>query len=593
VTGAILIDTAETWPGAFLFFLTAAIAICVIGEWILGRRWGEESLPWAAVIAASVLGAVVGSKIYMSQMEAWGPALGAGVLPEVHGKNLLGAVAGTLVATWGLRGLLGVRPRFEDALGLVLPVAILVGRFGCFFAGCCHGTAADVPWAMRYGAGSIAHRQHVAEGLLAPVAAGSLAIHPAQLYEILLMAPLIAGVFWAHRRLKRRGSTLLVTLIGYGAIRFGQEFLRYGGEVQLGLKPVQWALLVVVCLAAMALSLRERSPAPVTTKPAVPVAGWRLTVLSTLGVLAVWMAWTWFGPGERFCVLLACVPLAWHTMEILSARFVPSLSPRWRRLVPVSVTMVALGAWAPLVNTEKKPPDQKHVFKVEVGAGGGRQHYEVGGTCEEPPRVYTDEVATMEGTIAYQGHLSDRLYVEAGLKGYGATIGRSIGPPEGVEDGRGRFNIPAIVPEARVPYRIIGAEPWVGVEGYWAALYLGVHIYGSPELDPGRVFGMVAAKGRLFPTDIFFLETMFLHDTVMITGPPLRGGIGFTLGSLGSMRMGMGFWPGDIIFYLQPDLSFRVGELELFVSPEIYLGASGVRNAYTINGTLGITFPLD
>ena len=588
----ILINTVETWPGAFVLFLTVAITLCVIGEWILGRRWGEAPLPWAALIAAGVFGAVVGSKVYTSHLASWAHALAEGALPTVHGKNLLGAVAGTLVFVWGLRRLLRSRAPFEDALGLVLPVAILVGRAGCLFAGCCHGTVSSVPWALRYQAGSLAHGHQVLAGLIPPGAPTSLPIHPAQIYEMLLVAALIPLVFRAHRRLRRPGAALLVTVIGYGAIRFVQEFVRYGGAEVHGLKPVQWGLLAVVSLAAFALLRRLRAPIPAAVPATVlPIAGWRLSVLSALTVFAAWTAFTWFGPGEFFCVLLASLPLGWHGAEALAVRFVPSLSPRWRRLVPVGLTVAALGAWTPLIKTPKGPPDAENVLKVEVGGGGGLQHYDAGGTCEEPPRIYTDEVRVIEGAISYQRHLSDRQYAEGGIKAYGATIGRREGRPEGVRDWSAEFHSPMLQAELPVPYRIIGVEPWVGYEGYWFAAHFGVHLYGSPEFDTG-LKGMAAGKVRFFPKEFFYVESMFLHDTTIIAGPPFRLGVGIGLGPLGSLRTGLGVGAMLVpVFYLQPDLSFKVGSYEVFLSPEFYIGGHP-RDTFAVTGTLGLSIPL-
>ncbi|MFH1529162.1 MAG: prolipoprotein diacylglyceryl transferase family protein [Pseudomonadota bacterium] len=592
--GATFIEPTGIWPGAFLFFLTAAIAVCVIGEWILGRRWDEAPLPWAALIAASVLGAVVGSKLYMSQHGAWAPALGAGVLPEVHGKNLLGAVAGTLVATWGLRWLLGHRARFEDALGLVLPVAILVGRFGCLFTGCCHGTVTAVPWAMRYGAGSIAARHQIAEGLLAPGAAASLSMHPAPLYEILLVAPLIAGVFWAHRRLRRRGATLLVTVIGYGAIRFGQEFFRYGGPAAGGLKRVQWALLVVLVLAGLALWRRERRPEPEAARPMVPVTPWRLSILSALSVLAGWMVWAWFGPGERFCALLACVPLAWHATEHLAARAAPALSLRWRRLLPVSVTVIAMAAWIPMVRTEKQPSENVHDLRVSFGGDIGQVHYTYTEGCnDDPPTVFTDHAWAIQGTLAYRRNFSDRQFLETGVTAYGGEFGRTQGPSRGVgvAPWYEYYPTPGYIAGAPVTYSVRGAEPYVGYDGYWWSVYGGVHLFGSPELRTGLGV-MGAASARLGPRDLAFMDVRFLHELPILTGPTLQWGFGVTMGPVGVMRFG--FVGNGSGFYLQPDFRVSLGDgMVLTLTPGYWGAFDDIHRSGGISFSGGLVIPLD
>lgn len=590
--GGFLIEPSLTVPGAFVFFLTAGVVICVLGEWILGRRWGEPALPWAAVIAAGIFGAVVGSRLYMSQIGDWSPALAAGVLPAVHGKNLLGAVAGTLVAIWGVRWLLGTRARFEDALGLVLPVAILVGRLGCLFAGCCHGTVTDVPWAMRYGAGSIAYRHHVSDGLLARGVEASLGIHPAQLYEMLLVIPLVFLVFRAHRHLRRRGSTLLVTVVGYGAIRFGQEFFRYGGGAVGGLKLVQWALLGVVTLSVAALWWREARPE--VAGEGRGLSNLRAGVLAGLGALAAWMTLTWFGPGERFCVLLACVPFAWHGVEALSLSVLPSLSLRWRRLVPTGLAVAALAAWVPQYRIEKKPADHANKIRVELGGGVTQEHYELGGGCDdEPPEVFTDHGWAFQGTVAYQRHFSDRQFVETGISAYGGQYGRTTGP----SSGQGWFDpdddwpLPGNPWGARVPFSVRGAETYAGYDGYWWSFYGGFHIYGMPELGGGPWI-MGAGSVRLGPRDVIFLEARAMHDMNVLTESWLQWGLGVTMGPVGILRTGISWGLGG--FYLEPEFRVPLDHgMVLTMSPGVWFLFSDPARSGGISFNGGLLIPFD
>ncbi len=40
--------------------------------------------------------------------------------------------------------------KFFDIIAIGLPLALAVGRIGCFASGCCYGKPADVPWAVRF-----------------------------------------------------------------------------------------------------------------------------------------------------------------------------------------------------------------------------------------------------------------------------------------------------------------------------------------------------------------------------------------------------------------------------------------------------------
>ncbi len=591
MAGGILIDPGTTLPGAFVFFLTAGVAICVVVEWTLGRRWGEPALAWAALIAAGIFGAVVGSKLYMSQLGAWSPALAAGALPVIHGKNLLGAVAGTLVAVWGLRWLLGSRARFADALGLALPVAILVGRAGCLFTGCCHGTVSDVPWAMRYGAGSVAHGHHVADGLLHSGAATSLAIHPAQLYEMLLVLPLVVLVFRLRGHLRRDGSLLLVTIIGYGVIRCAQEFFRYGGEPIGGLKPVQWGLLMAILVSGTALWWREGRPA--VRREGRGLSDLRAGVLAGLGALGAWMTLTWFGPGERFCVLLACMPLAWHAVEAVSQAVLPSLSPGWRRVVPTGFAVAALAAWVPQYKVEKKPAPHANQIRVDLGGGVSQEHYELGGCGDGPPEAFTDHGWAFQGTVAYQRHFSDRQYVETGVSAYGGVYGRTTGPSSGggwFEPGVD-WPLPGNPWGAKVPFSVRGAETYGGYDGYWWSIYGGFHIYGIPELGGGP-WVMGSGSLRLGPRDLVFLEGRAMHDMNVLTESWLQWGLGITMGPVGTLRMGLANVLGG--FYLEPDVRIPLDHgMLLTLSPGFWVDFHDPSRTGGFSFSGGLQIPLD
>jgi phosphatidylglycerol---prolipoprotein diacylglyceryl transferase len=98
-----------------------------------------------------------------------------------------------------------------DALAVGLPLGLALGRIGCFAAGCCFGRPSDLPWAV-----SFPMRRF---GVIIP-------LHPAQLYEALLML-LVFGVLYARRRRKRFDGELMVIYLFLASwARFGVEFFR-------------------------------------------------------------------------------------------------------------------------------------------------------------------------------------------------------------------------------------------------------------------------------------------------------------------------------------------------------------------------------
>ena len=145
------------------------------------------------------------------------------------------------------------------ALPVLLWVAII--RLGCFMAGCCWGdltrehiALADIAdpqlgiqvltlswlpgdWpvtAVSFPAGSLAHQQHLAMGLIDPGAVASLPVHPTQLYELLMVAGLLVFLRGVENRQPAPGLLALAAMSGYAVLRFMIEFLRGGQHAGSG-----------------------------------------------------------------------------------------------------------------------------------------------------------------------------------------------------------------------------------------------------------------------------------------------------------------------------------------------------------------------
>lgn len=142
-------------------------------------------------------------------------------------------------------GLLGsliywARTRFPflataDAVAPSLALGIALGRVGCFLNGCCFGATCDLPWAVRFPAGSLPWIQHMHSGLIPPEAVYSLPVHPKQLYAALYGVALLGLLLAYYPRRRRDGEVMVLLMIAYPVTRFFLEFHRgdvgglYGG----------------------------------------------------------------------------------------------------------------------------------------------------------------------------------------------------------------------------------------------------------------------------------------------------------------------------------------------------------------------------
>jgi phosphatidylglycerol:prolipoprotein diacylglycerol transferase len=147
----------------------------------------------------------------------------------------VGALAGGYLFGELTKKLAGVRFSTGDALAFALPVGQAIGRLGCFFGGCCYGTASSLPWAV-YEHGALRH--------------------PVMLYESALDLALAAALFAIRNRPRPPGHLFRYYLLGYAAVRLGLEALR--GEPQRSVGPLSFTqLLCIAAIVALALSLRR------------------------------------------------------------------------------------------------------------------------------------------------------------------------------------------------------------------------------------------------------------------------------------------------------------------------------------------------
>ncbi|MCX6225826.1 MAG: prolipoprotein diacylglyceryl transferase, partial [Bacteroidia bacterium] len=178
----------------------------------------------------------------------------------MFGGILLG-FAGYLLA----RHFLKFRQSVLDTVAIAFPVAISIQTIGCFFYGCCFGTASNLPWSVQYPVMTLPHYHQFESGLLTYTDLHSLPVHPVQLY--LTVGGLLVAflVFKLRKYWKAPGSLLLSSAILFASLRFILEFFRdslsnkTGGEMLWIFKQVQWQYLVFGMLMAMILLWREKT----------------------------------------------------------------------------------------------------------------------------------------------------------------------------------------------------------------------------------------------------------------------------------------------------------------------------------------------
>ena len=224
---------------AYAGFMLAAAGVFFTARRLLPSPPGVAALPrWdrVALAAAALVGGVFGAKL---PFVIW-PGLGPGSAWTADGKTITTGLIGAYLTVELTKLALGVRVKTGDAFALPLALALAVGRWGCFFNGCCYGTTTTLPWGVNFGDG--------------------LPRHPTQLYESLFHL-LMAGILLI---LAARGSIpghrLKLYLIAYAAYRFTTEFVRPEPSVALGLTFYQWACLVLAAGLSVQWGFQETHP---------------------------------------------------------------------------------------------------------------------------------------------------------------------------------------------------------------------------------------------------------------------------------------------------------------------------------------------
>ena len=142
-----------------------------------------------------------------------------------------------------------------DACAPGIALGNLIGRLGCFSAGCCWGKPTRLPWGVRF-----TEMGNEITGV--PI---DTKLHPTQLYESFAMLIAFFFLLWLHKRRTFSGQVILAYAIIYSTIRFLIEFVRddprgdiLGLTTLTGLSTSQMIGIVVGLGALILLVIRWR-----------------------------------------------------------------------------------------------------------------------------------------------------------------------------------------------------------------------------------------------------------------------------------------------------------------------------------------------
>lgn len=184
----------------------------------------KSSLPWRqklALYAGAIAGAGIGSKLPFALLsgEPWSLHVWT-----MDGKTIMAGLAGGYLGVEIAKALAGITEKTGDTFAVPLAAAIAVGRWGCWFNGCCTSPHFPVP---------------ILES----------AFHAT-----------MAVILWRLARIDAlRHQRLKLYLVAYCAFRFSVEFIRTEPRVALGLTAYQFGAVAFAAALAVHWAADERA----------------------------------------------------------------------------------------------------------------------------------------------------------------------------------------------------------------------------------------------------------------------------------------------------------------------------------------------
>jgi phosphatidylglycerol---prolipoprotein diacylglyceryl transferase len=217
-------------------FMLLALGVFLLTRRLLPQPAPLAALPWwqrAALALAGLIGGALGAKLpfvlgVSGDSTAW----------LADGKTITTGLATAYLAVELTKFVLGIHVKTGDTFALPLALALAVGRWGCFFNGCCYGVETTLPLGVDFGDGVYRH--------------------PTQIYESLfhLLLALLLGVLMLRDAL--RYQLLKLYLLAYCGYRFATEFIRPEPVTCFGLTFYQCVCVTLAAALTVQWVLDER-----------------------------------------------------------------------------------------------------------------------------------------------------------------------------------------------------------------------------------------------------------------------------------------------------------------------------------------------
>ncbi|MDQ3855259.1 MAG: prolipoprotein diacylglyceryl transferase, partial [Chloroflexota bacterium] len=217
----------------------------LIYYWELRRR-RMLGFPIFVISVMAILGGGVGARLITAweHLPYYSSSAGAPLtyLISHSGKSIIGGVAGGYLAIVLTKRAFGYSRSTGDCYVAAIPVAMIIGRVGCYLSELPLGRPTGLPW------GVSASPEAAAQFASCPGCTGKM--HPSMVYEILFHALALVAILRYRHRVPVQGDALKLYLLSAAVFRFLVEFVRANPPQLWGLTGPQLVLMPLAALLA-------------------------------------------------------------------------------------------------------------------------------------------------------------------------------------------------------------------------------------------------------------------------------------------------------------------------------------------------------
>ncbi|MCU0363187.1 MAG: prolipoprotein diacylglyceryl transferase [Bacteroidales bacterium] len=248
---------------AFFYVLSFAVTFVLIVVFSLRKR--IPLLPVLLLLISASFFTIAGSRLCTVPVGEWFNVIDGSAI-HYNGRHAIGGLAAGFAALFLTTEFLKTGRESLVLYAWITPAGFGIQKAGCLLNGCCFGKVTDLPWGICYPAGTGAHYSHFAQGLISGPDDLSLAVHPVQLYEMIIYFSIAFIVWRASSRFKKDWSAVLFALSLSLSARFLVEFLRYhdgsgpGMKLIAGISMLQLALLTAAAASFVSMLVLESRP---------------------------------------------------------------------------------------------------------------------------------------------------------------------------------------------------------------------------------------------------------------------------------------------------------------------------------------------